>query len=169
MLKYLPDWIVQKLMVIAYVALKCLWFVTRPSVEGVYVAVWWNSNLLVVKNSYRPGKCAPGGRLDAGEKPITGANRELFEETGILLSELELQPAGVFESHTRFHHDTFYFFEVELSEKPQIKLDNREVISAEFVTITELEQSDLIHNLEIYLQQQPYAPLHQRALDDQVQ
>lgn len=65
----------------------------------------------------------PGGRLETDEIPIIGAKRELFEETGLLLSPLTpLLPLGHLYSQKQEGDLTFHLFLVNLLDLPPITL-----------------------------------------------
>src|SRR5215470_11540833 len=68
------------------------WRLRRPRHEGVAVAVYVGSELLLVRPSYRFGWHLPGGGLRRDEAPETAACRELAEEIG--LSAPALRSAG---------------------------------------------------------------------------
>lgn len=51
------------------------------------------------KNPYKGLYNFIGGKIDIGEDPLSSAYRELFEETGILDSDIELHPFMDFEWH----------------------------------------------------------------------
>jgi 8-oxo-dGTP diphosphatase len=54
---------------------------------------------LVIRRGWAPFKghwALPGGHVDAGEKPLPAAVRELFEETGVRVSPASLGLVGVY-------------------------------------------------------------------------
>jgi len=63
------------------------------------VAIIWENRILFIhptNSSWRKATCGiPKGHLELGEDPVTGALRELKEETGIILDPSQLDP----ESH----------------------------------------------------------------------
>jgi 8-oxo-dGTP pyrophosphatase MutT (NUDIX family) len=60
------------------------------------VAVIYNNKILLVhptNSSWKKSTCGiPKGKLELGEDPLTGALRELAEETGIIISPTQLDP-----------------------------------------------------------------------------
>jgi 8-oxo-dGTP diphosphatase len=53
-----------------------------------------NDNVLLMKRHKEPNLglwVAPGGKIETGESPYEGAVRELYEETGLVVSEMELR------------------------------------------------------------------------------
>jgi hypothetical protein len=68
---------------LAFPLARIWWRLTRPRHEGVVVAVYVGSALLLVRSSYRRGWHLPGGGVRRGEIPETAARRELAEEIGL--------------------------------------------------------------------------------------
>lgn len=60
-------------------------FLCRPHCEGVWVAIWCDDRLLVIRNAHRKRLTLPGGGIDRGENKDAAAVRELREEIGISL------------------------------------------------------------------------------------
>ena len=114
------------------------WRLTRPRHEGVAVAVYVGSELLLVRPSYRFGWHLPSGGLLRGETPEAAARRELAEEIG--LSVPALLPAGSTCTIWDGRRDRVYFFELRLVELPKLRLDNREVIEARLTSPIELQR-----------------------------
>ncbi len=58
--------------------------------------------LLLVKSSYRRLWSFPGGFVDPGEDPLTGAEREVLEETGMSVRHLTLVRVRARKAHTDY-------------------------------------------------------------------
>ncbi len=69
--------------VCAYRAMRTYWKVRRPTTHGTLIALWNRDEVLLVRNSYVPYYCLPGGYLQRGETARAAAVRELHEEVGI--------------------------------------------------------------------------------------
>ena len=104
------------------------WRLTRPRHEGVVVAIYVGSALLLVRSSYRRGWHLPGGGVRRGEMPETAARRELAEEIGLRKSVL--LTAGSTCGTWDGRRDRVHFFELRLADLPELQLDRREVIAA---------------------------------------
>ena len=76
----------------------------------------------------------PGGRIGRGEEPVAAAVRELAKETGIDIRQDSLAPVGVFKNFWEYRLDTVHVFETTLSTKPVLRLDNREIVEARWVS-----------------------------------
>ncbi len=112
---------------IAY-RLHLVWaFLFRPQSHGVWVAAWYNGEVLLVKNSYRKTLTLPGGGIGKGETKAAAALRELSEEVGIVATSSDLLYWGQYRSTVEYKLDHINLYEIELSHLPQIRLDNREV------------------------------------------
>ncbi len=123
----------------------------RPRCEGVWVALWCDGRLLVIRNSYRGRLTLPGGGIDGGERAEAAAVRELREEVGIHLAPAQLHYMGHYRSAIEFKRDTINLYAAYLDEVPAIKIDNREVAYAAFVDPAGLKQAEVFPALMEYV------------------
>jgi 8-oxo-dGTP diphosphatase len=133
------------------------WRLARPRHEGVVVAVFVRSALLLVRASYRAGWHLPGGGVRRDEMPEAAARRELAEEIGLTASAL--LPAGVICGSWDGRRERVHFFELQLVEEPELQLDNREIIAARLTSPSELRSMALTGPLAAYLQRTSAAGL----------
>jgi 8-oxo-dGTP pyrophosphatase MutT (NUDIX family) len=150
-----PLWRDRAVQCIYWVAyrLHLLWtFVFRPATEGVWVAVWCQGQLLLIKNSYRRFITLPGGGMDGGETPLAAALRELREEVGIETSPQNLFLFKRYLSQCEYKHDRINLFELELVERPVVRIDNREVSWAQVATVEDALGMKLFPTLRCYLE-----------------
>ncbi len=130
-------------MVVSFRLYEAYCYVAQPRVHGVYIAVWYDGQLLLVENSYRPRLYFPSGGVRAGERPLEAARRELNEEVGIDLPPERFEFAFEMQLHHDNMRDRVSTYEVHLDEAPRLSIDRREVITAAFVTANEARKLDL--------------------------
>ncbi len=120
---------------LAHRLLICYCYVFRVKINGALVALWHEERILMVKNSYRRYYSLPGGYVAAGEAPEHAGARELREEVGISIPIESLHPAyeGTYLFEAR--KDSLIIFEAALEAPPRMRIDNREVVWAAFVTV----------------------------------
>ncbi|MFP4348870.1 MAG: NUDIX domain-containing protein [Thermodesulfobacteriota bacterium] len=128
----------------------CYFF--RPACRGVYIAVWHRGAVLLIKNSYRSFFTIPGGGLRGNESAAGAAARELFEEVGIRVEPADLHLVGMFRTDYEFTRDTVALFEVDMPERPEITVDRREVVWAEFKNPNQALQRRLFPVVKQYLE-----------------
>lgn len=136
---------------VAHWGLRLLWFIRRPETTGALVAVWHQGRVLLVKNSYRRQLTLPGGYIRPREDRRTAAARELREEVGV-----QVQPKRLVHAYHGTHvfehrQDTLDIYELEVEEAPDVRVDDREVVRAEFHTPDEALRLDIVPHLEEYL------------------
>jgi 8-oxo-dGTP diphosphatase len=116
----------------AYQIMRVYWRLVRPVTRGALVAIWNNGEILLVKNSYVNYYCVPGGYLKEAETPVEAAVRELAEEVSIQVPPEALK-LGLEETHTwEGKTDMVSIFDLDVKERPLFRVDNREVVDAEF-------------------------------------
>jgi 8-oxo-dGTP pyrophosphatase MutT (NUDIX family) len=115
------------------------------------VAVWYQGRVLLVKNSYRAQLTLPGGYIRPREDRRVAAARELREEVGITVQPKRLVHA--YHGTHLFEHrkDTLDIYELEVEDLPQVQVDDREVVLAEFHTPDEALNMRIVPHLEEYL------------------
>jgi len=115
------------------------------------VAVWHQGRVLLVKNSYRAELTLPGGYIRSREDRRTAAARELREEVGI-----NVQPKRLVHAYHGTHvfehrQDTLDIYELEMEAEPNVQVDNREVVRAEFLMPAEALSMQIVPHLDEYL------------------
>ncbi len=138
---------------VAHRMLRAWWLLRNPRTSGALVAAWHGRELLVVKNSYRVPLTLPGGYVREGESPEQAAARELFEETGIVCPPASLTVVYSGEHRFEFRRDFVWIVETQLSERPEVHVDDREVVSATFATPEALLRQSIVPHLREYLEQ----------------
>ncbi len=128
------DWGYRLVYRTGFLAARAWWFMRQPRHEGVLVAIWVGNRVLVVRQSYRRTLCFPGGGVKRGEKPACAVTRELAEEVGIAVAAGTLRLA--YEATKRWDHrlDHVRIFELRLETEPKLRIDNREIVAARFLT-----------------------------------
>jgi ADP-ribose pyrophosphatase YjhB (NUDIX family) len=116
--------------VCAYRAMRTYWKVRRPTTHGTLIALWNRGEVLLVRNSYVPYYCLPGGYLRRGETARDAAVRELREEVGVTADadslELVLDRTHDWEGK----RDHVQIFAIDLPSRPSVEVDHREVVEA---------------------------------------
>lgn len=85
----------------------------------------------------------PGGGMELGESTLETARREIFEETGLEISELEL--FNVYSGASQYHKypdgNEFYFINVVYFTKSYagvLKIDNVETLELKFFNLQDV-------------------------------
>ena len=129
---------------VAYGLLRRWERLTKASTKGAAVAIWYNGQILVVRHSYRPGSSLPGGEIKKDEESAVAATRELREEVGI-----EVEAENLISVHEDQSGDAL--FELYPSVRPDLKIDNFEIVEARFFDPVDIADPD--YKLSVYLRQ----------------
>jgi ADP-ribose pyrophosphatase YjhB (NUDIX family) len=129
----------------------------RPTAHGVYIAVWWNNSILLIRNSYKNVLTFPCGGIHKKEINTQAALRELEEEVNLKIKANELRLHSNVTSYYEFMTDKITIFEVKLNEQPDIKIDQREVIWSSFLTLESALQRPLFPVVKDYLLQKQFS------------
>jgi ADP-ribose pyrophosphatase YjhB (NUDIX family) len=102
----------------------------RTPIAGVTVVITnLGGDVLLLKHSYGPDVWGlPGGGLKPGEDPLEAARREVREELGIELPQIEA--IGTIEEQLSGSPHTAHLFAATCDQRP--KPDRREIIEARF-------------------------------------
>jgi 8-oxo-dGTP pyrophosphatase MutT (NUDIX family) len=138
-------------LICAYRLALLYWMLRRPTLHGVYVALWHDERVLLIQNSYKRLGSFPGGGVGRGESARSAARRELFEEVGVAIAETELREVAEYTHFIAWHTEHARFFEVSTSVAPALAIDRREVISARFATRDEALAGELTPLVRRYL------------------
>ena len=115
------------------------------------MAVWHGERLLVIRNSYRRLLSLPAGRLRRGEELRDAARRELREEVGIDVPASALRYAREIVGRVAYTEDHVHLFEIRVDEAPDLRVDGREVVWAEFLPPDEAFARGLAEYVRRYL------------------
>jgi 8-oxo-dGTP pyrophosphatase MutT (NUDIX family) len=108
----------------------------KVPISGISVVVTNEAGeVMLLKHSYGPKAWGlPGGGMSAGEDPAQCARRELREEVGLHVEEME--PLGVLKETLSGSPHTSHVFTVQVSQTP--KPDGREILEAQFFAVDAL-------------------------------
>jgi 8-oxo-dGTP diphosphatase len=137
---------------VAYRLRLAWWYVRRPAVHGSYIAVWHGERLLFIQNSYRRHLSFPAGGRARGESLLAAAQRELREEVGISVATAELAYYGELVHHNRYAEDHGHVFELHCASEPEVRVDRREVIWAEFLAPDDALARGVVGVVKLYLE-----------------
>lgn len=112
------------------------WFIFRPRTYGVRCIVVNNGRILLIKNTYNNrGWDLPGGGVHRQERLDLAAKREVFEETGIRLSEV--RQIAQFENREEYKQDQVNVF-VGFTEEEELNIDPGEIAAAQWFALEQL-------------------------------
>ena len=137
---------------VAHRMLRLYWLVRSPRTRGVLVAVWHDGQVLIVKNSYRRHYTLPGGYQHSGETFEQTGARELSEECGGVVPVDTLRASYQGVHRFEFRNDDVTLLEVELPARPEVWIDNREVVWADFKPPSEVLKMPVVPHLIEYLE-----------------
>ena len=118
----------------AYRMMRTYWWLRHPTTHGALVALWHQGEVLLIRNSYVPYHCLPGGYVRRGETGAQAALRELAEEVGVSAAAGDLTLAREERHEWEGKDDHVVIFALDLPTRPHVEVDHREVVSASWWT-----------------------------------
>jgi ADP-ribose pyrophosphatase YjhB (NUDIX family) len=138
----------------AYLLMRAYWRVLHPPTHGALVAIWYEGQILLVRNSYVGYYSLPGGYVRREETGRHAALRELAEETGVHARPDDLKQ--VVDLHHRWEgkREHLEIFELHPPARPGIEIDGREVIDAAFFAPERALELDLFPPIRQVIERQ---------------
>lgn len=136
---------------VAYRLMRLYWKLRRPHTHGALVAIWHDQKILLIRNSYHHYYSLPGGYVHPNEPSVEAAARELKEELGIEVAIDRLVPVVDMELEWEFKQEHTELFALECEEPPEVTIDGREVIGAEFFDPSSALQLELYPPIRTHL------------------
>ena len=132
----------------AYPIAKLYWFIFRPKTFGVKCIIKSNDKILLVRHSYGTGWWSfPGGGIKKGELPEQAVEREIKEELGIELNNIEY--IDKFINTGEYKIDTVHCFVAD-ARNENIERSEIELKEADWFLLTNLPK--------------PFSPVTQKVL-----
>lgn len=100
-----------KIKQIFYKIYRLSWKITQPQTVGVRAILIKNNKILLVKHTYSDQWFLPGGGLKKGEKLENAIKRELNEELGVEVNEINLH--GAYQNFYEGKRDYIIVFKTE--------------------------------------------------------
>ena len=112
--------------------LQPFWRMQRGLTMGAQGVVIRDDNaVLLVKHTYKPGWCFPGGGVEKGETVMTALTRELVEECGVVrVGPPEL--FGLYSNDRNFPNDHVVLFLVRSWHRTHVPEPNSEIMAQDF-------------------------------------
>ena len=151
MMTRLYEKIAQLFLKLAYKSIIFLWFFTSLTVNGVFIAIWYKEKLLMIRNSYKKSFTIPCGRIKRDEDSADAAVRELYEEVGIRVDKRQIKFIGIYKTNYNNIEDIGNFYEIEMTEFPILKVDNREVFWSQFMPLDQIAALNLNPTVKAWL------------------
>jgi 8-oxo-dGTP pyrophosphatase MutT (NUDIX family) len=139
---------------LAYRMMRVYWGVRRPATHGALVTLWNQGELLLIQNSYVTYRSLPGGYVGRYETGAEAAVRELREEIGVTARTEQLEKVYDEVKDWEGKRDHVEVFKLELSTRPVVRIDHREVIEAGWYTPARALELDLFPPIRLILEAQ---------------
>jgi 8-oxo-dGTP diphosphatase len=126
--------------------------VFKPHTYGALVAIWHQSQVLLVKTSYRRSWSLPGGGIQGDETAPQAACRELMEEIGYEVPQDQLSDAWTITETSPGGMNTVSIFTLTIYERPELVIDSVEIMACFWFGREEALAEYLPNHLRLYLE-----------------
>jgi 8-oxo-dGTP diphosphatase len=117
------------------------------------VVLWHRGEVLLVQNSYVRYRSLPGGYVARNETGREAAIRELAEEIGLTARAEQLEKVFDQVKDWEGKRDHVEIFALELEQRPEIRIDYREVVDAAWFTPERALGLDLFPPIRVVLEE----------------
>ena len=112
--------------------LQPIWRLQRSLTLGAQGIVLDGDNrVLLVRHTYKPGWCFPGGGVEKRETVMTALTRELREECGVVIDQTP-ELFGVYSNERAFPGDHVVLYVVRHWQRTHIPVPNAEIEAQDF-------------------------------------
>jgi len=119
--------------------MKTYFWLYRPEIKGVKSLIFNDNRLLLVRLGYAHRKWVlPGGKVDSGEELAAAAKRELQEESGLVVEQLE--QCGSLYNEAHYKKNTIYYF-YGVSDSDNLVIDDQEIVDAGWFSLDALPKN----------------------------
>jgi 8-oxo-dGTP pyrophosphatase MutT (NUDIX family) len=121
---------------------------------GVVIENGAGEFLLFARTLFPPGFTVPAGHVDRGEEPMRAAAREVSEEVGLPVDDLELVAEADVEAdccRRGCDHHRWHLYRARVAGRPDVRV-NEEGTDARWVTAAEALALPLTHSTRYFLE-----------------
>lgn len=105
---------------IVRVPIKLYWKICKIQTQGVRIMILYQNEIILVRHWYNTLWVMPGGGIKKHETPEQAAIREIKEEIGVEIKQLDYK-LGTYSNIKEGKNDIVHCFVIEINQKPIIE------------------------------------------------